>query len=190
MKAKLVLAAMMLLAVPVAAAPAVKADKPGKVAPEAKVDQREARQTRRIEMGIKKGALTEEETTALDATEKSIQDLEGTLKGEGKLTKAEAKQLEQALNAASLQIWAQKHDTEGTQLPAKRLGKDIFADDDLTAKIESGSLTKAEAKTFVHDFKEMVHIKKRLATEELTPAERTELQEKFNALLSLYFHQK
>jgi hypothetical protein len=113
--------------------------------------------------------------------------LEASFKSDGKLSKDEVKQLKTALNDASIQIWAERHDTEGNQKAVSRLGTDVFAKDDLTAKIESGDITKADARTFLEDFRKLANIKRRLGNEDLTPAQRTELQTKYNDLLNQYF---
>src|ERR1700722_2781301 len=102
---------------------------------EKNVDRREARQRHRIDEGIKHGQLTPDEVSKLDAQEKSIKEMKKGFLAEGPLTKDEGKQLEKALNDASLQIWAQRHDTEGNQKSESRLGKDVFANDDITKQI-------------------------------------------------------
>ena len=154
---------------------------------EAAIDRREANQERRIEAGVAKGQLTSAETTKLQQFETRITTMESTFKTDGKLTKDEAKQLREALNEASLQIWAERHDTEGNQKPASRLGKDIVAKDDLTAKIESGDFTKAQAREFLQDFRKLAADKRRLATETLTADQRSGLQKEYNELLNKYF---
>jgi hypothetical protein len=156
----------------------------------AAVDKRQANQDRRIEQGVKKGQITGEELTKLTNLENDINTLETSLKSDGKLTRDEAALLRKGLNAASLQIWAERHDTDGNQKPAARLGKEIFATDALTAKIESGDLTKAEAKSFLGDFKKLVNLKRRLGTEELPAEQRAKLQAQYNELLNKYFIQK
>lgn len=159
-------------------------------APQAGVDRREERQQHRIEEGIKHGQLTPDEVSTLEKQEADIKALEDTFKADGKLTKEEAARLRRALNAASLQIWAQRHDTEGNQKSVSRLGKDIVAQDQLTSKIESGDLTRAQARQFLEDFRRMVHIKHALSTENLTADERAKLQAEYNTLLNQYFQMK
>jgi polyhydroxyalkanoate synthesis regulator phasin len=154
---------------------------------ERNIDRREARQKRRIEQGIAHGQLTPDEIAALDAQEKSIREMKNGFLAEGPLTKDEGKQLEQALNDASLQIWAQRHDTEGNQKSESRLGKDVFANDQITQEIESGNMTHAQARDFLDDVNRMVHLKHRLSTDDLTDAQRTALQNRYNDLLNQYF---
>jgi hypothetical protein len=159
-------------------------------APGARLDQRAANQQRRINAGIKQGQLTPAEVAQLQALETNIQTLETTFKSEGPLTKPEVQQLRSALNDASLQIWAQRHDTEGTQMPVLRLGKEVFAQDQLTTQIESGTLTHPQAREFLQGFHQMATLKRRLATESLTPAQRAALQTEYNTLLNKYFVMK
>ena len=154
---------------------------------EAKVDKREENQERRIEQGVKKGQLTDSEVDKLKALESAIDSMEGQFKSDGKLSKDEVQQLRKALNDASLQIWAERHDTEGNQKPVSRLGKDIFAKDDLTSLIESGKMTESVAKAFLADLHQMVKLKRELATENLSSDERAKLQAEYNDLLNKYF---
>ncbi len=151
------------------------------------VDHREARQQRRIEQGIKHGQLTPDEVKQLEAQEGKIAATEKNFMSDGKLTKDEGKQLEQALNDASLQIWAHRHDTDGNQMPALRLGTDVFANNDIIKQIESGDMNHNQARQFLEDFRRMVHVKNRLSTDDLTDAQRTTLQNRYNDLLNQYF---
>jgi hypothetical protein len=151
------------------------------------VDRREARQQRRIEQGIKHGQLTPDEVSKLEEQEQKITAMQKNFQGDGKVTKDETKQLEQALNDASLQIWAHRHDTEGNQMPVYRLGTDVIANSDIIKQIESGDMTHAQAHDFLDDFRKMVHMKNRLSSDDLTDAQRTALQNRYNDLLNQYF---
>ncbi len=153
----------------------------------ARIDQREANQQRRIAAGIKQGQLTPDEVAQLRTLETNIQSLESTLKSAPKLTLPAVQQLRQALHQASLHIWAQRHDTQGKQMPAFRLGKTVFAQDQLTAAIESGTFSKEQARAFLHDFRQLVSLKHRLATESLPADQRAQLQSDYDTLLNKYF---
>jgi polyhydroxyalkanoate synthesis regulator phasin len=155
-----------------------------------KADRREARQQRRIEQGIVHGQLTPDEVKQLEAQESKITAMQKNFMSDGKLTKDEGKQLEGALNDASLQIWAHRHDTDGNQMPALRLGTDVFANDDIIKQVESGDMTHAQAHDFLDDFRKMVHMKNRLSTDDLTDAQRTNVQNRYNDLLNKYFYLK
>lgn len=151
------------------------------------VDRREARQQRRIEQGIAHGQLTPDEVKALEAQEQKITATQKNFLSDGKLTKDEGKQLEGALNDASIQIWAHRHDTDGNQMPVYRLGTDVIANPDIIKQIEGGDMTHAQAHDFLDDFRKLVHMKNRLSTDDLTAAQRTNLQNRYNDLLNQYF---
>ena len=151
------------------------------------VDRRENRQDKRIEHGIAKGYLTPDEAAKLQAQQASIAAMEESFKGDGKLTPNEFKQLQQALGEASRSIWAEKHDSEGNQMPVYRLGKDVRVNDDVAGKLADGTLSKEEARAYAKDFHQMLALKHRLATADLSAAERARLQAQYNDLLNRYF---
>jgi hypothetical protein len=151
------------------------------------VDHREQRQAHRLQQGVKHGQLTPDEISKLEAQEKALNDAEAKFKSDGKLSRDEAKQLQQQLNDASQQIWAQRHDTEGNQRSVVLLGKDVIARDDLTKKIESGELTGPEARQFAGDFRKMINMKKRLSKDNLSDSDRAKLQGEYDDLLDKYF---
>ncbi|MBA4387697.1 MAG: hypothetical protein C0404_06930 [Verrucomicrobia bacterium] len=153
------------------------------------VDNRQDRQEKRIEHGITKGYLTEDEVKKLEAQQKSIGDMESSFKADGKLTKDEFKTLQKELNEASAAIWAEKHDTDGKQMPAFRFGKNVFAKADLTAKLASGEISGADAKAIAKDFRRMMELKRALSGE-LSADERAKLQAEYDKLLNQYFEVK
>ena len=134
-----------------------------------------------------KGYLTSDEIAKLDAQQKSIESLQHSFESDGKLSRDERQQLRDALDTASRCVWAEKHDTEGNQMPTYRLGKNVFAKDDFTAKMEDPNLSKAEAKALCRDFHRVVTLKRKLATEDLSDDQRTKLQAEYNDLLNKYF---
>jgi len=151
------------------------------------VDKREAHQQKRIDHGIQKGYLTGEETQKLQGMEKQIADTEASFKSDGKLSKDETKQLRDMLDQASVQIWAEKHDTEGNQMPTYRFGKNVFAKDDFTSQIENSNMTGAQARSVMKEFRENSAAKRRLANDNLSIQERADLQAKYNDFLNKYF---
>jgi hypothetical protein len=155
--------------------------------PEQRIDKREANQVRRIEQGVQRGQLTPEETAKLRGIEDNILAMESQFKSDGSLSREEARKMGRALKEASLQIWAERHDSDGKQKPVIRLGKNIFALDALTERIESGAMTRAEARKFLGDFRKMANLKRRLSSDTLTVEQRTRLQAEFNELLDTYF---
>lgn len=154
---------------------------------EKEIDRREGRQEKRIEHGIKKGYLTDEEVSKLSSQQERIKAMEEGIKSDGKITREEFKGINQALNDASRAIWAEKHDREGNQMPTYRLGKNVFAKDEFTAKMADENLSKTEAKALLKDFHHLTELKRTLATKDLTDAQRAKLQDEYNTLLNKYF---
>jgi hypothetical protein len=152
-----------------------------------RADKREARQAKRIEHGIKKGALTPDEVDKLTKQQQNIAGLEDSLKGDGKVSKDDAKQLKDALDTASRNIWGEKHDTDGKQLATYRLGDNVFAKDDFTKKMADPNLSKEDARKLTHDFHHIVGLKRSLATDDLTAEQRAKKQAEFDDLLNQYF---
>lgn len=151
------------------------------------VDQRQGRQDKRIEHGIKKGYLTEAEATKLQAQQEHIAALESTYRGDGVITKQEYKDLMGELNKASACIWAEKHDTEGKQMPTYRFGKNIFAKDAITGPLQNESADRAYVRDLLKEFHLMTKLKHELNGNDLSPTERELKQAKYNELLNKYF---
>ena len=76
------------------------------------VNARQADQRERIQQGIRSGELTRGEARQLGAEQRDIRQEERQYKSDGVLTKVERKDLQQDLNAASKDIYNQKHDAE------------------------------------------------------------------------------
>lgn len=151
------------------------------------VDQRQERQAKRIQHGISKGYLTTDEIAKLDAQQKQIATMEEQFQGDGKLSKDEARDLRQELDTASHCIWAEKHDTDGNQMPVYRLGKNLYAKDTLTAQLADENLSRTDARALLTDFRRTAELKRTLATADLSDAERAKLQAEYDALLNKYF---
>ncbi|MGQ9660925.1 MAG: hypothetical protein ACUVWX_01130 [Kiritimatiellia bacterium] len=151
------------------------------------VDKRQTIQALRIRHGIRKGYLTDEELAELEKQQKALADLEAQVLADGKLTAVEFEALRETLNLASRCIWAQKHDTEGEQMPVYVLGKNVFAKDDLTQKLANESLTPDEVRALLADLRRLIELKRKLATDDLSARERETLQGEFDELLNKYF---
>ena len=149
-------------------------------------EKRQDRQEKRIEQGIKKGYLTPAEISKLNAQQKNIESMQQQFNGDGKITRDESKQLRSSLNDASLDIWTEKHDTDGKQMPVYRLGKDVRLNADVAAKLADDNLSKADARKFLGDFHSLVEMKKKLSGS-LADGERATLQAQYNQMLGLYF---
>jgi hypothetical protein len=152
-----------------------------------RTDQRQENQTKRIDHGIKKGYLTDDEVKQLSKQQQDLAALESSYKSDGLVTRDEAKTLRQSLDTASRCIWAQKHDTEGNQMATYRLGKNVFAKDSITAALQDPNLSKSQAKAFTSDFRKLTNLKQQLATGEMTDEQRSKAQTQYNELLNTYF---
>ena len=77
-----------------------------------RIDQRQANQDKRIEQGVKSGALTDKEAAKLNAGQDRVQAKEDKAKADGKLTARERARLAKAQNKESRRIAKQKHDRQ------------------------------------------------------------------------------
>ncbi len=151
------------------------------------VDKRQSNQEKRIQHGIDKGYLTPEETKSLQSQQQEIANMESSFKSDGKLTKDEMTSLRSSLNVASANIWAEKHDTDGKQMPTYRFGKDVYAKDSFTSAMSNQSMSGADAKALTADFRNMLGLKKSLSNDNLTADQRAQSQAEYDGLLNKYF---
>jgi hypothetical protein len=82
------------------------------------VDQRQARQEKRIDQGQASGALTPRETRRLEREQKVIGKAETQAKADGTVTPRERRQLHHMQDAASKDIHRQKHDRQQRMPPS------------------------------------------------------------------------
>jgi len=75
-------------------------------------DNRQARQSYRIEQGVRAGTLTRAETARLAAEQDRIRAFERDAKRDGRVDPYERRQLQAAQNRASRSIRAEKHDRD------------------------------------------------------------------------------
>lgn len=81
---------------------------------EARINQRQDRQQVRIDRGISNGSLTARETARLERQQSRIASAEARDRADGgRLTWRERYRLEQRQDAASRNIYRQKHDRQG-----------------------------------------------------------------------------
>jgi dephospho-CoA kinase len=85
-----------------------------------RVDAREANQEKRISNGVNNGSLTARETLRLEREQKRINVAEANAKADGTVTKNERKHLHKMQNAASRDIYKQKHDAQTAAPPAAK----------------------------------------------------------------------
>lgn len=76
------------------------------------VNKRQANQQHRINKGIRSGQLTRPEARELRLQQRAIRLEERAFKADGELTRAERRELHRDLNAASRNIYQEKHDQQ------------------------------------------------------------------------------
>jgi Skp family chaperone for outer membrane proteins len=76
------------------------------------IDKRQAMQQKRIDEGVKSGALTGREAERLQKREAKIEADKQAAKADGKVTAAERKKLNRELDSTSRAIHHQKHDAQ------------------------------------------------------------------------------
>jgi hypothetical protein len=91
---------------------------------EAGVNKRQRRQGSRIVGGVRSGQLTPAEVDALTAREKSLRDLEASMRADGALTPDERKKLHDELDGLGRAIRSEKHDADRSAALRLRDGND------------------------------------------------------------------
>ena len=77
-----------------------------------KVDRRERQQQRRIQHGVRSGALTRREARRLERQQAVTRAEEAAAKADGKVTRSERRRLRRRENRTSRHIYRQKHDSQ------------------------------------------------------------------------------
>ena len=78
----------------------------------ARIDQRQANQQKRIDQGIKSGALTEREAARLEKGQEHVARMENRAMADGKVTANERRRIEHVQNQQSRRIYREKHDNQ------------------------------------------------------------------------------
>lgn len=73
------------------------------------IDKREANQEKRIEQGVKSGALTQKEAANLERGQARVEKMEAKAKADGKVTRQERKRIHKAQDHQSKKIYRAKH---------------------------------------------------------------------------------
>lgn len=76
------------------------------------IDKREANQERRIEQGVRSGALTQQEAAKLEAGQAKVRAMEATAKADGSVTKRERHRIHQQQDRQSRRIHKLKHNPQ------------------------------------------------------------------------------
>ena len=116
--------------------------------------QRDVNQQNRVEQGLQSGALTSGEAAKLEKQETHIETMQTNALKNGKLSPAEKARIQNAQNAASANIYKQKHDAQvgnPNSASSRRLQADVQRNANQQARIEqgvtSGQLTHKETAT-------------------------------------------
>jgi len=76
------------------------------------IDHRQANQQRRIDQGIRSGALTAQEAARLERGQARIERMESRALADGKMTPRERRRIMHALDVQSRHIYHEKHDRQ------------------------------------------------------------------------------
>jgi len=170
------------------------------------VNDRQDRQQNRTKQGVRSGQLTRDETKELAETQKEIRQEEKEYKSDGVVTKEERKDLHQDLNAASKDIYQEKHDSETqpgvTPATPGTLPGTSTRDPGVNTRqgnqqgriaqgVKSGELTKKEAFTLEQKEAHLRKMEKRLKEDGSLSAEnRARLQKNLDRLSADIYKQK
>ena len=77
-----------------------------------RIDQREANQQKRIDQGVKSGALNEKEARRLEKGQQRVQKAEDKAMADGKVTGKERRKIEHMQDKQSKKIYREKHDKQ------------------------------------------------------------------------------
>lgn len=114
--------------------------------------ERDIRQEQRIEQGLQSGALTTREAARLQREQAHIDQMQARALADGELTAAERARIHAAQNAASRDIYRQKHDAQTgdpSSPSSRRMQADVARNINQEKRIQqgmaSGELTNREA---------------------------------------------
>ena len=112
---------------------------------------RDVNQQNRIEQGLQKGALTSGEAAKLERQETHVETMQKNALSDGNLSPAEKARIQNAQNAASANIYKQKHDAQvghPNSASSQRMQADVQRNANQQSRIEqgvnSGELTNKE----------------------------------------------
>ena len=77
-----------------------------------RIDKRQEKQQKRIDRGVKSGALNEKEAARLQKGQARVQKAEDKAMADGKMTKKERKKMEHMQDQQSKKIYREKHDKQ------------------------------------------------------------------------------
>jgi len=77
-----------------------------------RIDQRQENQEKRIEQGVKSGAINKKEAARLEQGQARVQKMENKAMADGKMTKQEKARIKRAQDVQSKKIYREKHDKQ------------------------------------------------------------------------------
>src|SRR6185295_17960369 len=114
--------------------------------------QRDVNQQQRIEQGLKSGELSTKEASRLEREQQHVDRMEARDLKDGKMSAGEQLRLDRAQNAASADIYKQKHDAQtgnpnsaSSQRMQADVQRNVNQQQRIQTGIENGSLTNREA---------------------------------------------
>lgn len=149
------------------------------------VDQRQAQLDQRIDAGVRSGQLTDAEAARLRDEFRDIARLERRYR-DGGLSYAERADLDRRFDQLSASIRDERRDWQ-----AERPGSDDWRninqrqahlDQRIDVGLRNGQLTQAEAARLRAEFQEIVRLERRYRQNGLSPAERADLDRRFDQL--------
>ncbi len=152
-----------------------------------RTDRRQERQDRRIEHGIDKGYLTENEVAELKSQEEALAAKEAQYKSDGRLNKQERTDLRVDLNQMSREIWVQKHDTEGGQMPVYALSRKTSLKPEVADMLQDENVSKAMARKTYRDMANIKELQRKLAGDDLSEDQMAAAQKRYDRLVGKYF---
>lgn len=137
----------------------------------------------RVEQTVLRGSLNgkilsqmQTQEALLAATERQV------VATDGKLTEAHTKPIKQAVRDVAAAIWGNAKNSDRSNI-----GITVEWRRQVARQLSTNELGKSEARALAHDFGQMLDLRTKLATKDLTDDERKDVQAQYNDLLSKYF---
>jgi len=143
------------------------------------IDRRQANLDRRIDQGLRSGALTRDEAIRLRAEFQEIARLEQTYRRSGGLSRAERAELDRRFDILSRKIRVERNDRDewyGASGRLAELGRRI------DAGVSRGQITRAEGARLKAEWTYLAQLEQNYRRNGLTGAERAELNRRFDIL--------
>lgn len=147
------------------------------------VAARRSFQNSRIQQGVQSGQITKQEAQALKAQRQELNDLAKAARADGKVTMAERRELHQAMNEMSKDIFEAKHNDQTRQSTPGVDQRQRRQTGRIAQGIASGELTGAEVRELLSDRRDIRQAERAAKADGVVTAEeRQELQGMLNDL--------